>query len=161
MHEKNDTYMAWLKNAHAMEMGLITTLEKQIGETDTEPIIQERLKEHVEETKRHAQLVQDSVERNGGSVSTAKDVVSKMSASLAGVGTSMMDDSLVKNLQTSYAAEHLEIAMYTAIQETARIMGDMETVRMCDTILSDERRMADWLIMQLPMSVSKHIQSGD
>lgn len=161
MPEKSDTYISWLKNAHAMEMGLVTTLEKQIEETDSEPIIQERLKEHLEETKRHAQLVQDSVERNGGSVSGMQDVISKMSASITGFGTRMMEDSLVKNLQTSYAAEHFEIAMYTAIQETARIMDDMKTVHMCDTILNDERRMAEWLITQLPMVVSKHVHSSE
>lgn len=158
MNEKQkDTYIAWLNDAHAMELGLITMLEKQVEETTNEPAMQTQIKTHLEETKRHAELVKECVERNGGETSTGKDTLSKVSATLNGLGVSMMSDAMVKNVHSSFAAEYFEIATYITIRAAAESLGDTETVDVCDQILEDEERMADWLGEQLPMVVDRHI----
>lgn len=162
MNEKQkDTYIAWLNDAHAMELGLVTTLEKQVKETEDHPEMQARIKEHLEETKRHAELVKGCVERHGGSTSTGKDVISQMSAAISGLGMSMMSDAMVKNLHSSYSAEHFEIATYLTIQSAADFLGDEETSKVCDEILKDEARMASWLEEQLPSVVEGHLSKLD
>lgn len=156
-NEQKDTYLAWLNNAHAMEVGLIKTLEKQVESADREPQMQRRVSEHLGETRRHVDLVKECIERNGGDTSAGKDMLSKMSATLTGWGTELMEDTMVKQVHQSYAAEQFEIATYTAIKAAAQARGDTETARICDVILDDEKRMAQWLIEQLPDVVTKHL----
>jgi ferritin-like metal-binding protein YciE len=155
--EQKKTYVSWLRDAHAMELGLVTMLEKQIAETADKPAIQTRLKQHLEETKRHAELVEECLKRNGSDASGGKDLISKMSAAGQGMLASLPEDSLVKNAMGSYAAEHFEIASYTAIQAAAEECGDDETSSACSTIMEDEIRMANWLAEQLPSVVKEHI----
>ena len=158
MNEKQkETYIAWLNDAHAMEVGLITMLEKQVKETEDKPEMNARIKEHLEETKRHAEMVKACVDRHGGSTSTGKDVLSQISSTVSGLGTSMMSDALVKNVHASYAAEHFEIASYKTLKAAAEALDDGETARVCTEILKDEERMADWLMGQLPTVVKDHV----
>src|SRR5690606_21981073 len=130
--KQKETYIAWLNDAHAMEVGLVTMLEKQAKETEGMPEMNARIKEHLEETKRHAELVKACVDRHGGSTSTGKDVLSQISSTVSGLGTSMMSDAMVKNVHSSYAAEHFEIASYQTLRAAAEELGDSETVAVCD-----------------------------
>ena len=155
--KQKDTYLAWLNDAHAMEVGLVTMLEKQANETEGMGEMNARIKEHLEETKRHAEMVKACVERHGGSTSTGKDVLSQISSAVSGLGTSMMSDALVKNVHASYAAEHFEIASYNTIRAAAEALDDDETVAVCDAILKEEKKMADWLMGQLPGVVKDHL----
>lgn len=152
-------YLAWLNDAHALELSLVVMLDKQVKEASTAKqfALKERLQEHLDETKQHAQRVQDAIERNGGSVSRVKDFSAEFGAFVQGLGMSVFDDAMVKNIHGSYAAEHVEIATYTLIAAAARQYGDEETASMCDDILDDEIRMANWLMEQLPSVVEEHL----
>lgn len=156
-NEQKDTYLAWLNDAHAMEVGLVKTLEKQVESTEREPQMQRRISEHLGETRRHVDLVKECIEHNGGDTSAGKDMLSKMSATLAGWGTTLMGDAMVKQVHQSYAAEQFEIATYTAIKAAAQARGDTQTAKICDIILADEERMAQWLIEQIPYVVTRHL----
>jgi ferritin-like metal-binding protein YciE len=157
--QQKKTYIAWLNDAHAMELGLVKVLEKQVADTEGQPTMQKQLQQHLEETKRHAEMMKECVERNDSSTSTTKDVMSQVSATINGLGLSMMSDLMVKNVHSSYAAEHFEIASYLTLKAAADALGDTETVAVCEEILKDEEKMADWLSEQLPKVVRKHINS--
>src|SRR6185312_7081798 len=151
------TYIAWLNDAHAMELGLVTVLEKQAKETENKPLIQSRIQEHLEQTKRHAKLIEACVKRNGETVSVTKDFASKITATMQSLGVSFMEDALVKNIHSSYAAEHFEIATYTLLEAAAEEMDDDDTASVCGTILKDEIDMANWLLEQLPQAVQEQL----
>ncbi len=159
--EQKSSYIGWLNDAHALELSLVTMLEKQIAETEDMPDMQSKLKEHLEETKRHVKMVESAIERNGGSISATKDFMGKVSATVSGLGMSMMDDAMVKNVHSSYAAEHAEIATYTLLQAAADFYEDEETATMCGEILEDEIDMADWLLEQLPIVVEQHLTKSE
>lgn len=156
-HNKNDLYVSWLNDAHAMEQGLITMLEKQVEEIKGEAVMQNQIKKHLEETKRHADLMKDAVERNGGDTSAIKDTVSKVGSTLSGYQMSMASDAVVKNVLSSYAAENMEIASYQAIKIAADELGDAKTSSACEEIIEDEKRMALWLLEEIPAVVRKFI----
>lgn len=157
--QQKDTYLAWLRDAHAMEEGLILTLEKQIKDLPEDmPEAKQRLEAHLEETKEHAKKVASCIERNGGDTSVSKDLISKMTATLSGLSMSFTSDALVKNVHSSYAAEEFEIASYTVIQTAAEVLNDAETAKVCEDIMVEERAMASWLMDQIPVVVEKHLQ---
>lgn len=151
--EQKKMLIAWLNDAHAMEEGLVQVLEKQIEETEGKPEMQDRLKQHLTETKRHAELVASCLARYDTEPSGSKDMFAKVSAAINGFGTSLLNDAMVKHVHSSYAAEHFEIGSYTVLRAAAIRLGDSETATICDQIIVDEQSMADWLIEQIPPAV--------
>jgi ferritin-like metal-binding protein YciE len=133
---------------------------KQVNDTKDEPMMQSKIKEHLEKTKRHAELVAGCITRNGGSVSGMKDAMSKFGAAVQGLGMSFMGDAQVKHIHSSYAAEHLEIATYTLLAAAADELDDDETSDICSEILKDEIDMANWLLEQLPDVVEKVLEEA-
>lgn len=156
---QKDMFVTWLRDAHAMEMGLVTTLEKQIAETEDTPEVQGRLQEHLAETRAHASSVEACLQRHGADTSGGKDALSQMMAAGKGIMMSMPHDSLIKNAMASYSAEHFEIASYTAIVAAAEALGDDETASACSDIIEDEINMANWLAEELPGLVKAHVEN--
>ncbi len=64
--------VAWPDDAYAMETALIGTLEHRVKDAAGHPELQARDRQHLEETRRHADLVQGCVERLGGGTSALK-----------------------------------------------------------------------------------------
>lgn len=157
--EQHATYISWLRNAHAMELGLLTMLETQASETEDHPDIQKRIKEHLRETKRHATTVEAALKRHGEDISGGKDALSQLSSAINGMLHSLPDDSLVKNAMSSYAAEHFEISSYTALIAAAEELDDEVCVSAFEGILKEEIAMANWLAKQLPDIVKEYISS--
>lgn len=156
--EQKNTLIAWLNDAHAMEEGLINVLNKQIEETEGKPDMQAKLREHLAETKEHAEMVRACLARYDNEPSGGKDLLAKASAAINSAGMSLADDAMVKNVHSSYAAEHFEIASYTVIRAAAMELGDTETAAVCDEILLDEQDMAAWLRDSIPVVVAEHLQ---
>ncbi len=64
--------IAWLNDAHGMENALIQVLEHQVKDAREYPQVQPKLEQHLEQTRRHAQLVKECIEALGGKTSTVK-----------------------------------------------------------------------------------------
>jgi ferritin-like metal-binding protein YciE len=153
--EQKKMLIAWLNDAHAMEEGLMQVLEKQVSETAEMPEMQGRIKTHLEETKRHAELVRSCLARYDTEPSGAKDLLAKVTSAMNGFGMSLTSDAMVKNVHSSYAAEHFEIASYLVIRAAAAKLKDTETVTVCDAIISEEEAMAAWLHDQIASAVAE------
>jgi ferritin-like metal-binding protein YciE len=158
---QKDIVLTWLKDAHAMEEGLVETLEKQAGHAKEFPDVQTKIQEHTEQTKQHAEKVKTCIERLGGSVSAMKSGLGNMAGALQGMTTAMTQDTLIKDALSSFSAEHFEIASYRAISEAAKLDGDNETASVCESIIKDEEAMADWLEEQLPQMVKQFLQKQE
>jgi ferritin-like metal-binding protein YciE len=160
MQNPRETLLGWLNDAYAMERGLENVLENHANDAKDMPQAESRIRQHLEETRRHAELVQGLVERMGGSTSTVKTTMGKVTGFFQGMSTGASPDELVKNGLSDYAAEHFEIASYRALIEGARALGETEVVRVCEQILRDEQEMARWLEQSLPMLVQDYLGRG-
>jgi ferritin-like metal-binding protein YciE len=156
---QRDTLVTWLKDAYAMEQGIVETLERQIGQFEDMPDAQEKIRQHIELTKTQADRVRDCVELLGDDVSHVKSGVANILGTVQGMSTVMANDRTVKDAMANYAIEYFEIASYLAIGTAAREMGHEEIAMVCESIMMEEQEMADWLEMQLPMVVRQHIFS--
>ena len=154
-----DLLLAWLNDAYSMENGLVPILQNHANDAKDYPQVQGRIQQHVEETRRHAELVKGCIERRGGSVSTLKTGIGSLMGSVQSISTGAAQDQLVKNGLSDFAAEHLEIASYQALIAGAEEFGDRETVSVCQQILRDEEDMARWLAQNLPIVVRQTIQA--
>lgn len=55
--KQRDTLATWLKDAYAMEQGIVEILEKQIDHFDELPEAQEKIRQHLELSKSQADRV--------------------------------------------------------------------------------------------------------
>ncbi len=100
-----DFVIKWLNDAYGMENALIQTLENHANHAEGYPQVQSRIQEHIETTRRHADRVQECIERLGGDTSTLKSATAKVSGTLQGKSTVAAEDELVKNAISDYAGE--------------------------------------------------------
>jgi len=153
-----DELIDWLRDAYAMERGLEITLRKQSESDEVLPVVRERAGFHLEETRRHAEEVRRCLETLGADVSSIKAGVAQTVETFKGFGTRFARDERVKDTLAAYASEHFEIACYKALRAAAVQTGDHAIVEMCDRILPDEERMAEWLDQNLPVVVTEYLQ---
>jgi ferritin-like metal-binding protein YciE len=157
MQQQKDTLVGWLNDAYALERNLENVLENHAKDAKDFPQVASGIRQHLEETRRHAELVKGLVERLGGSTSAVKTAMGKVSGLFAGMSTGVFPDELVKNALSDYAAEHFEIASYRGLIVAARALGENDVVRVCEQILRDEENMARWLEQNLPVLVQEHL----
>ncbi|MFP5285688.1 MAG: ferritin-like domain-containing protein [Thermoanaerobaculia bacterium] len=155
--DPRETLLSWLNDAYAMEKGLVQVLENHANDVKDRPDMYQKIAQHLEQTRMHAERVRECVERLGGSTSSMKTAMGAISGFFQGRSTGAAPDELVKNALSDYAAEHFEIASYRALISAARALGENEVVRICETILREEEEMARWLEHQLPMIVNEYL----
>jgi ferritin-like metal-binding protein YciE len=152
MTTPKDTLISWLKDAHGLENSVIQTLERHIDEAKDYPQVQSRMRQHLEESRNHANLVVGCLERYGESPSGMKETVGKITGFMQGVTPGAAPDSLVKNTLADYATEYFEMACYRSLVAAARYLDDNQTAQVCEQIMADELRMANWLEQQIPIA---------
>lgn len=152
-----DTLIRWLKDAHALENTVIQTLEQHTDDAKDHPELFAKLRDHLEESRRHADMIETCLQRHGESPSGLKEAMGAVSGFMQGVAPSVAADTLVKNVLSDYAAEHFEIASYRSLRSAAQYLGDDETARICEQIIKDEERMASWLEQQIPPITQMHL----
>ena len=153
-----DTLSTWLKDAYAMEQGIVEILEKQIPQFDDMPEAQMKIRQHLELTKDQADRVRGCVERLGDDVSRVKSGMANVLGAVQGVSTAMADDKMVKNAMGNYAIEYFEIASYKILVTAAREMGYEDIATICESIMREEQEMADWLDQAMPMVTRQHLR---
>jgi ferritin-like metal-binding protein YciE len=149
-----DVLISWLNDAYSTENALVQILEHQVKDAKDYPQVQAVLQQHLEATKRHAEMDKQCIERLGGSTSSVKSLLSNVFGQMQALSTGAAEDEMVKNALADFAAENFEIASYTSLITAAQELGDMDTVTVCQQILQDEQEMAAWLQQNLPTLVT-------
>jgi ferritin-like metal-binding protein YciE len=139
---KREQFIQWLADAHAMEVGIVTTLEKHIADAKGLPKVRAALTRHLRETRRHATEMKKALASLGGSHPIVKEGVSKLANLAAGLVTTMARDTIVKNAIADFATEHFEMACYNSLIETATVLGERKIAATCRIILKEEKAMA-------------------
>lgn len=151
-----ETLAAWLQDAYAMEKALIPILENHAKDVEDHPAMHQRLLDHVEETRRQADRLEECLQRIDSSPSTAKSMVGNLFGMMQAPATGMFQDERVKNGLLDFATENFEIAAYEALIVAAESAGELEIAGICRQSLQEERHMADWVHEQLPLLVEEH-----
>jgi ferritin-like metal-binding protein YciE len=139
---KREQFIMWLGDAHAMEVGIVSTLEKHISDAKGLPKVKAALSNHLKETKRHASEMKKALSSLGGTHPVLKEGVSKLVNMVAGLGTSAATDTVVKNGIADFATEHFEIACYNSLLQTATELRETQIANTCKQILKEEKAMA-------------------
>ncbi len=145
MKSKRDILIAWLRDAHAMESNVVAMLEKQADKLEDHPVLQRRIADHAEESKRHAEKVETCLKGLDSGTSTFKEGVAKLTGMATPGVVNMASDDAVKCVLGNTATEHFEIACYKSLRAAAVDCGETSIARMAQAILEEEEAMARFL----------------
>lgn len=138
-------FITGLVNAHALEKEAMVLLERQISRLEDYPELVQRLREHLAETHRQEDRLDELLNRFDENRSVFKDMMMQLGANVGALSHAMADDEVLKNTFASYAFENFEIAAYTSLIAMANAAGYDEAVSLLSESLAEEERMADWL----------------
>jgi ferritin-like metal-binding protein YciE len=131
----------YLSDAHAIEMQAIKLLEKGPELAGTSDLAG-AYEEHLAQTRRHEQLVDELLRSRGESPSKIKDAALGLGALNWGMFFAAQPDTPAKLAAFSYAFEHLEIGAYELLSRVAQRAGDQDTQAVVAEILEQERAAA-------------------
>lgn len=159
--DENGIVLTWLNDAYSIENALIHILERHAKEAKDRPQLQTGLNDHLDQTRRHAELVAGRITALGGEPSAHKGLLDGVIAPMQKLLSGAEDEKgTLANSISDYAAENFEIATYRALMTAAEDTGDTDTAQVCRQILSQEQKMAQWLDEQLPPLVEGIIRGA-
>jgi len=159
--ESFKNYVDWIRDAHAMEEQAESMLTKMADRLEHYPLLQQRIVQHIEETKNQQRLVLSVLERLNETNSAFKDVAAKVSAFGQAIGGMFVSDEVIKGGMAGYVFEHMEIAAYSALIAAAEYVGDLEGATVFRQIKAQEEEMAAWLQENLPAVTHEFLRRSD
>lgn len=131
----------YLADAHAIEQQATQLLKSGPRIAGAEALAS-AFEEHLEQTQRHAELVEQRLDARGAGRSALKDAALRLGGINLGLFFKAQPDTPAKLAAFAYAFEHLEIAAYELLKRVATRAGDQEAAAAATTILVDERAAA-------------------
>jgi len=134
----------YLNDAHAMEMGALVALQ-DIASRANDPEVKHIMDDLSAITQTQIERLTQRIRAYGGSVSVQKGAFNSALAKGHRITNAFHDqaDKETQDLIKAYSASYLEVGTYTSMAAYSRAIGDMETARLADTLIEEERRAGD------------------
>lgn len=144
-NDPRSIFITGLRNAHAMERQAQELTERQSERLTDYPEVQQRVRQHLDETKEQIRRLDQCLESLGESRSALKDAGLSFLGNMMAGSHAMAADEILKNSFGNYAFEHYEIAAYKSLLVMAEQLG-MESARsLLQQSLREEQNMAKWI----------------
>jgi ferritin-like metal-binding protein YciE len=145
MEQTRQNYLAWLRDAHAMEEQALTMLRGMADRVESYPQLRSRIRAHIRETEDQRAALGRLLDRKGSDISRVKGALGRMTAFMQSLSGLFAQDEVVKGTLVGYAVENLEIATYRILITAAEQLGDAEAIEVFTRCLQQEEAMAEWL----------------
>jgi ferritin-like metal-binding protein YciE len=150
----------YLADAHAIEEQAIALLERG-PKLAGSPTLARIYAEHLDETRDHAEAIEERLNDLGGDPSTAKDAALRLGALNWGAFFQAHPDTSGKLAAFARAFEHLEIGGYEQLRRVAERAGDAETAALVERILAQEREAADRIAGAFDEAVTASLEAQE
>jgi len=132
----------YLSDVYSIEQQALAQLRKA-HEIAGESTLARHLEDHLHETERQAELVEERLEAAGGSPSQLKDAIMRLGGKGFLLFARVQPDTPGKLAAHAHSYEALELAAYEMLIRMARLAGDDETARVAHNIRDQEQSMRD------------------
>lgn len=165
MASRSDTvrsiFVDGLRNAHALENQALSIMKPQLSRIESYPEMAEQLRRHVDETNLQIERLDGILADLGESGSSLKDTALSFTGGMAALTHAMAGDEILKNAFANHAFENFEISSYTSLIALAEAGGMSDAGRLLERSLSEEKRMAQWLIENTPRITLKYAELSE
>jgi ferritin-like metal-binding protein YciE len=134
-----------LVNLHAVEKQARQLMERQIERVQSYPDVAMRLRQHLDETNRQEERLDQLLDQFNESRSMLKDMAMQFTANMGAMTHAMADDEILKNTFANLAFENFEIASYRSAIAMAEAGGYSEAAQTLKQSLREEEQMAEWV----------------
>lgn len=140
----------YIEDAHALESHLIQTLGDHVKDAQDEPMMRQKIEQHLRETEVHRERLEQRLNALGVGKPGMKTSISGLFGQVMGSIAGSRGTGLAKDVRDEYVSECMEVAQYLQLITVAQAVGDMDTVRVAQANLRDEIAMQQWLIEHVP-----------
>lgn len=157
-----DLYLDELRDLYDAEKQLVKALPKMAAKAETEEL-RSGIEEHLEQTKKHAERIEQILESLGEAVKGKKckgmtGIVSEGREILSGDYEGALLDSAI--IGAAQRVEHYEIAAYGTVREFARLLGEDEAQSLLSQTLEEEKE-TDRKLTELASHVNSQALEGE
>src|SRR6195952_2344317 len=152
-----EVFVQGLRNQHAVEMQAIATIEKQLGRYDNYADLHARMQQDLTNSKTQAARLEKLLSHHGTSASGAKETVTSVVGTVAGMVHITADDQVIKDVLAATGYKHYEIASYNSLLAMARAIGDTDCTPVLQESETEGQEMAEWLQKDTPEIVAAHL----
>ncbi|MBV8915444.1 MAG: ferritin-like domain-containing protein [Acetobacteraceae bacterium] len=149
MSQTTDTgtelFITGLRNQHAVENQAVSLLSRQVERLENYPEMEARMRQHIDESKVHAQRLEELLSQFGESHSSLKDAGLSFIGNMAAMAHTVAPDEVIKNTMANFAFEHYEIASYKSLLSLAAQIGQSGAESALKQSLQEEIAMAQWI----------------
>ncbi len=135
----------WLRDAHALEEQAEQLFSGQASRLKIRQELQSKMDNELSRIKQSQDMLQQCIRRLGGQKSLVKDAFGKVAAGAHNVTGVALQDEPVKGILAVHNFTHMAIGAYKVLIAAAEAVGDLETLRVCGTILADTQARALWI----------------
>jgi len=143
--------LRYLTDAHAVEAGGLASL-KDLAEVTDDADVRLIIDEHILVTQSQMSRLEARITSLGGDISRAKGAVNTVISKGSILANLFHDreDQSTQDLIKTYALEHFEVGMYTALKSFADSVNDYDTAQIADAILAEEQSTAERILRLIP-----------
>ena len=152
----HDLFVTGLTNQHGVEKQALAIMAPQLSRIEHYPEVADRLRQHIDETNRQIERLDELLAGFDTKGSLIKDTVLGLSGSMASLAHTVAGDEILKNSFANYAFEHFEIAGYKSLLVLAEDGGFAQATSLLNQSLGEEQSMAQWIDESLPLVTRRY-----
>jgi ferritin-like metal-binding protein YciE len=157
MTTARERLVEWLRDAYAAEQQAETMLRRTAGQIEGHAEFRAGLERHGAQSGEQAQQLERCLEQLGESPSLIKTVTGQITAFAQTLAGYVVGDEPVKAVLATATFAHMEVSSYRILIAAAQTTGEAEVARVCETLLGEETRFAEWLDGQLSPVTSTYL----
>jgi ferritin-like metal-binding protein YciE len=135
-------FITGVKNAHALEKEAGQILSRQIERVTNYPEVAQKLRQHLDETNRQEERIDEILHALGEDRSLLKDWATQIMGNMAAIAHVPMADEILKNTFANHAFENFEIASYKSLIAMAEASGNQKFIPALQESLREEEKTA-------------------
>jgi ferritin-like metal-binding protein YciE len=153
-----ELFITGLRNQHAVENQAVSLLSRQVERLENYPEMEARMRQHIDESKVHAQRIEELLSQFGESHSALKDAGLSFMGNMAAMAHTVAPDEVIKNTLANFAFEHFEIAAYKSLLTLAEQVGQGGVQSVLTQSLQDEIAMAQWIDQHIAPTTMRYLE---
>lgn len=152
MAENNqEQLLRYLNDAYAMEEGSAESMKDALDDAE-DPEVKALLGTLIQADKTHAEQINARIQALGGDKAEAKGIVNTIIGKASHLVNAFhgKQDKQTQDVIKFVAREHFGVGAYLSLKSFSDAIGDTETARLADRIMTEEKQSAERLLALIP-----------